>query len=117
MQVDCQYFHTQRLIAARVQLKTSHVQQILILDLDVHQGDGTAEIFAGDPSVFTLSVHGAKNYPFHKRESDLDLELEDGMDDQGYLEAVRPVILETLDQRWLNFLSVQITLYRTVFLF
>jgi acetoin utilization deacetylase AcuC-like enzyme len=60
-----------------------------ILDLDVHQGNGTAAIFAGDTDVFTLSVHGANNYPFRKERSDLDLELADGATDDTFLEAVR----------------------------
>ena len=58
------------------------------LDLDVHQGNGTASIFAADDAVFTLSVHGAKNFPFNKEVSDLDIELDDGADDQPYLDAV-----------------------------
>jgi acetoin utilization deacetylase AcuC-like enzyme len=75
-------------VAARV-IQTEHrVKHILILDLDVHQGNGTARIFQGDSTVFTLSVHGQKNFPFHKETSDLDIALEDGADDQDYLEAV-----------------------------
>jgi acetoin utilization deacetylase AcuC-like enzyme len=59
-----------------------------VLDLDVHQGDGTAAIFRGDDSVFTLSVHGANNFPFRKERSDLDLELVDGVGDDAFLDAV-----------------------------
>jgi acetoin utilization deacetylase AcuC-like enzyme len=70
----------------------------MILDLDVHQGDGTAKIFENDETVFTLSVHGAKNYPFHKQKSDLDLELQDGIEDQDYLDAIRSVIVDALDK-------------------
>jgi len=62
-----------------------HSPKVLVIDLDVHQGDGTAEILAGDPSVFTFSMHGAKNYPFTKSASDLDVALPDGIDDDAYL--------------------------------
>ena len=59
-----------------------------VIDLDVHQGNGTATIFADDPSVFTLSVHGASNYPFHKSESSWDEGLEDGAGDEPFLAAI-----------------------------
>lgn len=59
--------------------------KVLIIDLDVHQGNGTASIFRDDPSVFTFSMHGGKNYPMIKEHSDLDVELEDGIDDSTYL--------------------------------
>jgi acetoin utilization deacetylase AcuC-like enzyme len=62
--------------------------RVAIIDLDVHQGNGTARIFARDASVFTLSLHGAKNFPFCKEPSDLDVELADGCDDATYLEAL-----------------------------
>ena len=62
--------------------------QVLVIDLDVHQGNGTAAIFADDPSVFTLSLHGAKNFPFRKVASDLDVDLPDGCDDAAYLVAL-----------------------------
>lgn len=64
------------------------VGRVAVVDLDVHQGNGTAEMLAGDPHSFTLSVHGQKNFPFHKAQSDLDLGLPDGVGDAGYLEAV-----------------------------
>ena len=60
-------------------------KQVLIVDLDVHQGNGTAAIFQGEPRVFTFSVHGARNYPARKEASDLDLPLPDGTADAGYL--------------------------------
>ena len=60
-----------------------HPGAVAISDLDVHQGDGTAEILAADPSVFTFSMHGAKNYPFTKSASDLDVALPDGIDDDA----------------------------------
>jgi acetoin utilization deacetylase AcuC-like enzyme len=62
--------------------------QVLVIDLDVHQGNGTAAIFAGDASVFTLSLHGARNFPFRKETSDLDVELPDGCTDAPYLAAL-----------------------------
>jgi len=62
--------------------------RVAIVDLDVHQGNGTASIFANDASVFTLSLHGARNFPFRKEPSDLDVELPDGCDDGAYLEAL-----------------------------
>jgi acetoin utilization deacetylase AcuC-like enzyme len=66
--------------------------RVAIVDLDVHQGNGTARIFAGDPSVFTLSLHGAKNFPFRKEPSDLDVELPDGCDDDGYRAALEQAL-------------------------
>ena len=62
--------------------------QVAILDLDVHQGDGSANIFVDDPSVFTLSLHGAKNFPVRKQRSDCDIDLPDGCQDAAYLQAV-----------------------------
>jgi acetoin utilization deacetylase AcuC-like enzyme len=59
-----------------------------VVDLDVHQGNGTAALFAGDPEVFTVSVHGAGNYPFRKERSDLDIDLPDGTEDGPFLDAV-----------------------------
>lgn len=63
-------------------------KKILILDLDVHQGDGTAKIFESDDSVFTVSIHSKKNYPSKKQKSNIDIELEDGMKDEEYLNVV-----------------------------
>jgi acetoin utilization deacetylase AcuC-like enzyme len=60
-------------------------RRICIIDLDVHQGDGTAAIFKDDPTVFTCSVHAARNFPFHKQKSDLDVALPDGITDDAYL--------------------------------
>lgn len=62
--------------------------RVAVVDLDVHQGNGTAAILADDPSVFTLSLHGARNYPFDKVASDLDVDLPDGCDDDAYLQAL-----------------------------
>jgi acetoin utilization deacetylase AcuC-like enzyme len=58
---------------------------VAVIDLDVHQGNGTANIFQHDPSIFTMSMHGAKNFPFRKESSDLDIELLDGCGDEEYL--------------------------------
>lgn len=72
-------------IAANLLLKEGTVKQVLIVDLDVHQGNGTAHIFQDDPRVFTFSMHGAKNYPLRKEQSDLDIGLPDGAEDDLYL--------------------------------
>ena len=75
-------------VAARAAQAAGDVERVAVVDCDVHQGNGTAAIFAGDPTVFTLSVHGRGNYPFVKERSDLDLELADGTGDDEYLQAV-----------------------------
>lgn len=75
-----------------------HPLQVAVIDLDVHQGNGTARIFANDASVFTLSLHGAKNFPFRKETSDLDVELPDGCLDAAYLQALEHA-LDELDRR------------------
>ncbi len=72
--------------------------QVLVIDLDVHQGNGTAAIFRNDPSVFTLSLHGARNFPFRKEPSSLDVELADGCGDADYLAALDQALAE-VDQR------------------
>lgn len=72
-------------IAARWLIDNSLANKVLIIDLDVHQGNGTAEIFANDPAVFTFSMHGEHNYPLHKEKSDLDVGLPDGISDKEYL--------------------------------
>jgi acetoin utilization deacetylase AcuC-like enzyme len=75
------------------------VLRVAIVDLDVHQGNGTARIFANDDSVFTLSLHGERNFPFAKEQSDLDVALPDGCDDAAYLEALEQA-LQTLASRF-----------------
>ncbi len=72
-------------IAANYLLKKGLARRILMIDLDVHQGNGTAQIFANHPDVFTFSMHGEKNFPFRKEQSDLDIGLEDGIADEAYL--------------------------------
>jgi acetoin utilization deacetylase AcuC-like enzyme len=66
--------------------------QVAVVDLDVHQGNGTADIFRNDPSVFTLSLHGEKNFPFCKAQSDLDIGLPDGCGDDAYLAALEQAL-------------------------
>lgn len=84
-------------IAANYLLNNNLCDRILIIDLDVHQGNGTAEIFKDEPAVFTFSMHGDKNFPFRKEQSDLDIALEDGLGDEKYLDklkAAMPVLLK-----------------------
>jgi acetoin utilization deacetylase AcuC-like enzyme len=73
--------------------------QVAVVDLDVHQGNGTAHIFRADPSVFTLSIHGEKNFPFRKEDSTLDIALPDGCTDGPYLEALEQALL-TLESQF-----------------
>jgi acetoin utilization deacetylase AcuC-like enzyme len=75
-------------VAARALQAEGRAQRLVILDCDVHQGDGTAAILAEDESTFTFSIHGAKNFPFRKQRSDLDIELPDGTGDDAYLDAL-----------------------------
>lgn len=86
-------------VAARAAQAEGLARRILILDCDVHQGDGTAAIFAGDTSVYTFSIHGAKNFPFHKEESDLDIALSDETGDAAYLEALEAGLNKTLQSQ------------------
>ncbi len=72
-------------VAARVLLAEGRVARVLVVDLDVHQGDGTAEILAGDSAVFTFSMHCERNYPVRKQKSDLDVGLDEGVGDAAYL--------------------------------
>ncbi|MBX3572678.1 MAG: histone deacetylase [Mesorhizobium sp.] len=84
-------------VAARLLLKEGKVRRVLVVDVDVHQGDGTAEIFADEPRVFTFSMHARSNYPARKVPSDLDLALADRTGDEAYLErlaAMLPVLME-----------------------
>lgn len=81
-------------IAARLMQAERRVSRVAIVDLDVHQGNGTASILANDDSVFTLSLHGEKNYPFRKEISDLDVALPDGTGDAAYLIALQAAMAE-----------------------
>ncbi len=84
-------------IAANYLLHHQLAKKILIIDLDVHQGNGTAEIFAQEPRVFTFSMHGAKNYPHRKERSDLDIGLPDGTEDAAYLSVLRNTLPALMD--------------------
>lgn len=77
-----------RLMQAEWQRRHRVLLRVAVIDLDVHQGNGTAAIFRDDPTVFTLSLHGANNFPFRKETSDLDVELPDGCRDEPYLDAL-----------------------------
>jgi acetoin utilization deacetylase AcuC-like enzyme len=81
-------------IAARLMQAERRVERVAIIDLDVHQGNGTASILAKDESVFTLSLHGEHNYPFKKEASDLDVGLPDGTGDAAYLEALQEALAQ-----------------------
>lgn len=85
-------------IAIRVLQQAGFEGRTIILDCDVHQGDGSAAIFSGDSEVFTFSIHGEKNFPFHKARSDLDVGLPDGASDEMYLEALSEGLTQALNQ-------------------
>jgi acetoin utilization deacetylase AcuC-like enzyme len=85
-------------VAARVLQRDGAVARMLVVDLDVHQGNGTAAIFRDEPAVFTFSIHGASNFPFQKETSDLDIALPDGTGDDDYLDVLAqhlPTLIET----------------------
>ncbi len=88
-----------RLMQAERARSSRRPLRVAIVDLDVHQGNGTARIFQGDPTVFTLSMHGQKNFPFRKEASDLDIDLPDGCGDDDYLQALEGA-LEELERRF-----------------
>jgi acetoin utilization deacetylase AcuC-like enzyme len=95
-------------VAANWLLSQDPSQKILIIDLDVHQGNGTASIFQGEPRVFTFSMHGAKNYPLRKEKSNLDLDLPDGLTDQPYLAMLNkqlPLIAEQFQPSFIFYQS------------
>jgi acetoin utilization deacetylase AcuC-like enzyme len=95
-------------VAANYLLKKDLAKQILIIDLDVHQGNGTAKLFQHELRVFTFSMHGAHNYPFHKEESDLDIPLKDGTDEQTYLSILSetlPALIKKVQPDFAFFLS------------
>ena len=85
-------------IAANYLLNEQLANRILIIDLDVHQGNGTAEIFSSNPNVFTLSMHGKNNFPFRKEKSDLDIGLNDGITDGDYLEILQENLRATFER-------------------
>ena len=85
-------------IAAQYLLDQGLATKILIVDLDVHQGNGTAEIFQNNPSVFAFSMHGEKNYPFRKEKSDLDIGLPNGTNDEAYLAKLKEILPNLLEK-------------------
>ena len=91
-------------IAALELVETGKARRVLIVDLDVHQGNGTASILADRPDVFTLSVHGAKNFPLRKEASDLDVALPDGTDDVAYMEALDRALGEAFERSTPDFM-------------
>lgn len=95
-------------IGAKYVLNKGLAKKILIVDLDVHQGNGTAEIFQNDNSVFTFSMHGEGNYPFKKEKSDLDIPLPKGTNDETYLSILKenlPKIINTVQPDFIFYLS------------
>ena len=91
-------------IAARYLQKKGLAKKILIVDLDVHQGNGTAEIFKDDASVFTFSMHGKTNYPFHKEQSDLDIPLDNETKDEEYLSILKNTLPKLISQEQPDFI-------------
>lgn len=91
-------------IAARYLQNKGFANKILIVDLDVHQGNGTAEIFKDDPTVFTFSMHGKHNYPFHKETSDLDIALEDNTKDDVYLHILKETLPQLIQEQKPDFI-------------
>lgn len=94
-------------IAANFLLEEKLATKVLVVDLDVHQGDGTAEIFAKDQRVFTFSMHGANNYPMHKEKSDLDIALPDHTDDKHYLTILESTLEKLIDDVTPDFIFYQ----------
>lgn len=91
-------------IGAKYILHKGLAKKILIIDLDVHQGNGTAEIFQNDTNVFTFSMHGKGNYPFKKEESDLDIALENDTDDGTYLSVLKETLPKLIDSEQPDFI-------------
>ncbi|MBX2890357.1 MAG: histone deacetylase [Saprospiraceae bacterium] len=94
-------------VAANYLLDHGLAQRILIVDLDVHQGNGTAHIFRNEPRVFTFSMHGERNYPLRKETSDLDIGLPDGMEDGPYLKTLREALPRLADRVQPDFIFYQ----------
>jgi acetoin utilization deacetylase AcuC-like enzyme len=91
-------------IGAKYLQQKSLAKKILIVDLDVHQGNGTAEIFQNDSSIFTFSMHGKSNYPFVKEKSDLDIALENGTKDAEYLSILKEILPKLIHQEKPDFI-------------
>jgi acetoin utilization deacetylase AcuC-like enzyme len=94
-------------VAANYLLMHGLAKRILVVDLDVHQGNGTAHIFKENSGVFTFSMHGAKNYPLRKEQSSLDIGLVDGIDDQGYLTILKETLPRLIDDIEPDFIFYQ----------
>jgi acetoin utilization deacetylase AcuC-like enzyme len=95
-------------IASHFLMSERNISKILVIDLDVHQGNGTAEIFAKEPKVFTFSMHGKENYPLHKEISDLDIELPTYTTDDTYLNLLYdtlPRLIQQVQPQFLFFIS------------
>ena len=91
-------------IGARYLQKKGLIEKVLIVDLDVHQGNGTAEIFQNDDSVFTFSMHGKSNYPFKKEQSDLDIALENDTDDFSYIKLLKEILPKLIEEQQPDFI-------------
>ena len=91
-------------IAAQYLINNKLAKKVLIVDLDVHQGNGTAEIFTGNNSVFTFSMHGKSNYPFKKELSDLDIALPDNTTDEDYLSILKETLPKLIDEQKPDFI-------------
>jgi acetoin utilization deacetylase AcuC-like enzyme len=85
-------------VAANYLLRNKLTKKILIIDLDVHQGNGTAKLFENEPRIFTFSMHGKHNYPFRKEKGDLDIPLKDGTDDTTYLGFLKTHLSKLMDE-------------------
>jgi len=94
-------------VAAQKALDTERARRVLVFDVDVHQGDGTATIFEAEPRVFTCSLHGARNFPARKQTSDLDVPLADGIGDDEYLSALDNALDEALERSRPDLVLVQ----------
>lgn len=91
-------FNDTAVAARELQATSAAISRVLIVDLDVHQGNGTAAIFADDPTVFTFSMHSAKNFPFRKHAADLDVSLPDGTTDEPYLDRLDRALDEAIHE-------------------
>jgi acetoin utilization deacetylase AcuC-like enzyme len=91
-------------ISSNYLLNNRLASSILIIDLDVHQGNGTAQIFENEPRVFTFSMHGANNFPYRKEQSDLDIPLPDGTGDKEYLDILKQTLPKLIDQQKPDFI-------------
>ena len=94
-------------IASTFLLKNKWAKKILIVDLDVHQGNGTAEIFRNNPKVFTFSMHGKNNYPFEKEKSDLDIPFDDKTTDNHYLSVLKETLYKLIEKEKPDFIFYQ----------